>query len=452
MPSRHCPPLDIFIDWIYVVDLDQNVFRVYCRNDAYTWNNCGIQYFRLDNIPRWLFNLEPADDTSQDGKIYSIYPIATASVKNVPIEHWADNICDIPPPQRELCDLYRTLSPQQLRIPKAAIAPAWKTLQIQLLGQLVEYFLQSSHDVCPSPRSSPFVIRQLAYAVLCFTQSGASAGMKFQSTDAPHKVLYCRVRGGAQTPAWEPPDSNSYWIGNVFILLDQYIHDPESATAAVAKVVQLVTAVCASSKPEVKAVIFSIYCIIIVSIRRTPEGGLQISRTPELQLLCSDSAATALGSRDMKILRADMFATPGIEALIDLFASCAPQTPPPPQSFPANLPPELSQQIFRCADPCTQSALEASCRLFREIAAEYPRLGEWTLLKCTAGPEFVAFRSSTQSQHVVRLKPMSGRYKRFPSRMNVSGFEVGLWGRGVQLSLNLPLFNVRVVTVDKTGI
>lgn len=198
--------------------------------------------------------------------------------------------------------------------------------------------------------------------------------------------------------------------------------------------------------PEVHAVIFCIYCIIIVRVRQTPEGP-QVSHTYNLPLLCFGPVNDALGSTDMEILRGMLYRSPGIETLMDLFASCSSPFPPPLESCPANLPTELTQHIFRCADPNTESALEASCRLFRDIAAEYPRIGEWTLLKCTGPKDFTAFRSSTQSQHVARLKPMNGRYDLSSTGLRGDGFEVGLWDGGARIQLNLPLFWVEEVVV-----
>lgn len=62
MPCRDCPRLGTFIDWMYVIDLDQNVFRVNCQNDVDSSGDRVIKYFRLDNILQWLFELESAPE------------------------------------------------------------------------------------------------------------------------------------------------------------------------------------------------------------------------------------------------------------------------------------------------------------------------------------------------------------------------------------------------------
>lgn len=447
MPSRYCPELDTFIEWIYVIDLDQNILRVYAQNDPFMWDTCGIQYFRLDNIPRWLFDLEEIK-TDSEWRVCSVYPIITATEETVPLECWANYVRDIPKPKTELLDFYHSLSHQtKLSIAPAAHSPTWRRLQILLLGQFVEYFLRSFHDVCPSRKSSPFIVRQLAYAVLCLLQPGGTAGMKFHGTVAPHKLFYGWVRGGIQTPSWEPPDSDSYWLGNVLIVLDEHIYDHSDylapiSKAAIAKTVQLACAADTGSDPDVVAVIFSIHCIFIVKVHKTPDGPV-VSHTANLPLLsCIGDIGNALGALDMRILKRLKYSTVGIQALMSVFAS---RVPAQRQSGPANLPTELCQQIFQSADPKTQNALEGSCRLFRDIAAQHPRIGEWTLLKCSGDTNFIGIQSSTQSEHVVALRPMNGRHRSRRPNFDTSGFEVGLWGCDEKLQLNMQLFTIEEV-------
>lgn len=208
MPCRRCPTLDLYIEWMYIIDLDQNVFRVYGQYNPYTWDKCRIQYFRLDNIPRWLFELEATETVLEMDWICPAPPVITASINNVPAEYYADYLREIPTPDQELLGLFQTLSPRLGHyVPPAAYVPVWRQLQVQLLEQFVEYFLRSFHDVCPSRKSSPFIIRQLAFATLCILRSG---GMKFHITNSPRKLRLDTVRGGLQTPAWEPPDADSY--------------------------------------------------------------------------------------------------------------------------------------------------------------------------------------------------------------------------------------------------
>lgn len=441
MPCRLCPKLDLYIEWIYLIDLDQNVFRVYGRDDPYTWDCCGIQYFRLDNIPRWLFELQPIELDPNVERIYSVYPVITASPEILPGEHWANYLREIPTPDPELLELYQSLS---LRlggwVPVAAHIPVWRRLQVQLLEQFVEYFLRSFHDVCPSRKSSPFIIRQLAFATLCILRSGP---MKFHSTSSPRKLRLGTVRGGIQTPAWEPPDADSYWLDNVLVLLNEHIHDKKSQPsptiqAAIAKAVQLASA--ADSSSDVTAIIFSIYCIVIVNIKHMPHGP-EVSHSFNIPLFSFCDVDDAFGSEDMRILRATQFLTFGVQILLDVF-SAHPVLPRSPSGRSSHaLPTELCQQIFRCADPTVQTGLEASCRLFREIAMEYPRIGEWTLLKCSGKREFIALRSSTNTEHVVQLKPIRAP----PRGANTTAFELSLEGCGERLYLNMPPFVVSVV-------
>lgn len=449
MPTRICPVLDRYIEWIYIIDLDQNVFRVLARDDSYTWDNCRIQYFRLDNIPRWLFELGPISRNPEEEVIHTIYPLMTATTSNVPAEHWADYLRQIPTPDPELLELFQTFSPRpSLRIQPIAHFPAWRQLQLQLLEQFVEYFLCSFHDVCPSRKSSPFIIRQLAFAVLCILRP---AGMKFQSTNNHRKICQGAIRKGLQIPSWEPPAADSYWLDNILIVLNEHIYDYQGSPsptiqAAIAKAVQLATAADISS--DITAIIFSIYCIVVVKIHPTPDGP-EVSYTPQIPLFSFHHIDDALGMQDMCYVRELQYSTPGTEALMDLFSA----NRPPRQSASVVLsrpllPIELCEQMFRSTDPTAQSDLEASCRLFRDMATEYPRIGEWMLLKCTGRRRFIALRSSTSTAHTVVLKPISAP----PMGGTVTAFEIGLQGcSGTRLQVNMPLLMVHEVAVVKAS-
>lgn len=438
MPCRKSPRIDLWIQWIYVIDLDQNVFRVSHRNQLGGPEQSGTQYFRLANIPRWLFERDMVSGYEPERRAGN--DIMAASEANVPAEHWAYDPRDVTVPEPALLELYQNFLVQPLpvfSVPPAAHIPTWRRLQLQLLKQFVEYFLPSFRDVSWPRKSSPFVFRQLAYAVLLFTRS---TRMKFRHLDSPHQI-YCRIGNRSersQTPSWEPPNTDNYWLDGVLIVLDEYISftngQPTAMTkTTIAKAVQLAGTMC-----DTVAVIFSVHSIVVVNIHQTPQGP-EVSHSKDLPLL-------GFGSFDkkcMKGLKKVMYATPGIVALLDLFSS-RPLEPPlsARETRPWNMPNEICQQIFRCADPTTQCALERSCGVFRDIAIEYPRIGEWTLLKCSEGTGFVAFRGSTQSQYYVALGAMpqgpQGAIREYP--LKGEGFEVGLWGDGAKFELNmLPL-------------
>lgn len=356
---------------------------------------------------------------------------------------WAPSQLAFTAPDPELLELYASLSPRQAPpfFPTAHNATQ-RRLQLLLLKEFVEHFLPSFQDSCSARNRSPFVVRQLAYAILCLTRSHA----KFHATNAPHKLLREGVPWGIQTPTWEPPSMDNYWLGDVLIVLSEHIQHTEVLHAAIAKAVQLA---CAVGGPfDTVAVIFSVRCIAIANIRRTPCGQVAVSHSPTLPLLSFDDTVDAFGKEAMEALRNIKYNTPGIQTLLELFCSARPVSPPPLSRL-QNLPTEICQHLFRGADPAVQGILEQSCRLFREIANEYPRVGSWSLLRCCGEGGFIGVRGASEENRVVALEVlvfdaawMQGERWMMPE---VRAYEVVLWNGGRKLMLNMPLLLVRDV-------
>lgn len=448
MPSRSYPRIGNWVEWIYVIDLDQNVFHLAGKNDGRENSvQGGSPDFRLDHIPRWFFGPEWA---TADLDRESPNPLMTGSALNVPVEYWADYVRDIPVPKPELLQLYRKFSPQPVpvfSIPPAAHLPAWRRLQLQLLQKLAKYFLRSFHDACSFRNRSPFVLRQLAHAVLGLTRGAAT--MKFHSTNTPHKRLHRNIRWGIQTPNWEPPSTDSYWLSGVLILLDENIRHSAARPAAIVRAVQL--ACPTHDSPDAVAVIFSIRWIVIVNIHQTPQGP-KVSHSGDLPLFDFGNLNGAPGREYLDLMEDVECDTLGIQALMDLF-SARPPVLRPPACHPRNLPTEICEQIFRCADPTSQCMLEQSCLLFREIARQYPRIGGWTLINCTGNDNFIGLQGSSQSKKVVQLEDLIIDPKTIEKdqvlKGESSGCEVGLWGDdGVKFRLNLPLLFIQEVKVS----
>lgn len=442
LPSRILPQDLLTVQWIYVIDLDQNVFRIYHKNHCVNTDR-SAQYFRLDNIPRWLFELDPLPAAGKDDPM--THPVMTATPATVPVEHWAYILRQIPRQiptvKPELLELYRSFSPDKYPpfcVPPGPNIPTWKCLQLQLLHRFLEFFRYSLVDIHLSSGCSNFVRRQLSYAILSHMRH---TGMKFNSTDVRYMVYFGHISPEVRTPSWEPPTTDSYWFGDVLILLTEHIYFFEgqptiSTKAEIATVVQLATT---HSSLDTVAILFDISRIVIVNIHHTPHG-LQVSHSHCLPLVDISGRATGFGT-DIRRLTTTRYGSPGIEALMNLFSS-RPQFPPSaiPVARPGNLPIELCEQIFRYADHEVQCELERTCGVFRYIATLYPQIGEWTLVRCTGDNNFVARRGSSQSMHEVRIDGVwKVRGRNTPGR---SGFEVGLCGAGEMLKLNVPLLNV----------
>lgn len=397
MPSRVCPVNDLLIEWIYVVDLDLNVFRVSDReNDNPLKPGAeGTQYFRLDNIPRYLFTPEKGEANGAPR-----YPVMS---EPIPAEHFATNIDGVTEPDLALYDSGAPPPEATFPLPSRERSSTWRQLQLELIREFVQYFVHSFHDSCPSRTSSPFVFRQIAYAVLCLT---SRAGMKFHRSTTVHLLYAEELEPMVRTPWWEPPDTDTYWLGDILIVLDQHlcVSAPcRNTNAAIARAVQLAPAT------PTTAVIFSVHAVLLVHI----VPGEPIRHTAALPLFTLDPTAPPFTPEAVAHLDNIAYATPGVLALLDLFTTHA-RIPHFPGVSPALLPAELWYMVFHAADKATQEGLEASCRFFRALAVEYPRLGGRTLFKW--GPD----------------DALQG------GALDGCGWQVGLWGRE-KVCLNMPL-------------
>lgn len=120
----------------------------------------------------WTTSLDGFSSWSRSAKVGNGgYPVITASLADLPDEYWANYLSELPEPTPELLDSYQSLSPTRtFLVPHTADLPAWRRVQTYLLVQMIEYVLRS---VRPSPKSSPFIIRKLACAVLYLLPSTA---------------------------------------------------------------------------------------------------------------------------------------------------------------------------------------------------------------------------------------------------------------------------------------
>lgn len=134
IPSRVCPINFTFMEWIHVIDLELNVFRVstYDNDTPREPGKYRTQYFRLDNIPR-----EP-EAVSATGHTYLIM------IGTVVAEHNVHHLFEIPAPDPLLLELYQSLSPAptpSFVLPSGDRKSPWHKLQLGLPGEFVKYFV-----------------------------------------------------------------------------------------------------------------------------------------------------------------------------------------------------------------------------------------------------------------------------------------------------------------------
>lgn len=381
--------------WIYVIDLDLDVFRVcYRARDAPPApGHRDTQYFRLDNIPRELFQYQMVSLG------YSIMGV------DVPPEYCANHLSDAPPPNTTLLALYASFSPPPAATFSVPVRPrrfSWHNVQLLLVKHFVDTFAYSCRDACPSPTSSPFVFQQIAYAILSIT---STVGLKFY-----RRTSLGTVDPVLRTPCWEPSNTDIYYLGDVLIVLDWHLRagEPSGNThASIARAVQVATEL-----PRV-AVVFSMHAVVVVNIAI---GGI-ITHTPVLPLFTLDDAHEPFDSLAMAALTEIGYATPGILALLDLF-TVYPRVTSGIGAVPPALPTEVWRMVFRRADEKTQAVLEECCRFFRVLAGENPRIGGGTVVSWRE-QGFLWVGAKDDTECVVNMMEME---------KGEEGWDVVVWG------------------------
>lgn len=447
-PSVKFPELIGWMDYMYTVDLDSDSLIITACDDHYDSQSHGHMVYRLDNIPRWIFDLpmidghkkppEGDDEDEEYEQQYEEYRLSESRYETdvhpvmrsegVAKEHW-NAYRPTPPPDPEMLELYSQFSPQRVPVEPKDIPErdlVWRKFQLLLLTHFFEHFLGVLRAIScfrRLGRNIP-VFYQMAFAILCLAQG---KNMKFRNENSLYKVLI----GGNEdaTPTWDPPKEDHYWLGKILIVLEPRLESEKHRHAAVGKVIKFASAQL-QEKSDVRAVIFAIEWVVLVNINHTTQGLPQVTYSPTLPFLTVDMIQY---SRPM---RPPGFPTTGVVALLDVFSVPSPQ----PASYPFAT--EISQQIFRSANPDTQRALECSCRLFHIMAQEYPRVGDWILLSHIEGSEsqFVAVSDSTGKKQAIKIESKRPRHAGIGG-----GLELILWSGGKKLVLEMPLYNITVV-------
>lgn len=247
-PSVKYPELIGWMDYMYIVDLDSDSLTITACDDHYDSQSHGHIVYRLDNIPRWIFDLpmidghkEPpeGDDEDEEYGEYEEYRLSESRYETdvhpvmrsegVADEHW-DAYRPTPTPDPEMLELYSQFSPQRVPVELKDIPErdlVWRKFQLLLLTHFVEHFLGVLRAVscfgrlgCNIP-----VFYQMAFAILCLAQG---KNMKFQNENSLYKVLI----GGNEdaTPTWDPPKEDHYWLGKILIVLEPRL-ESEKASA-----------------------------------------------------------------------------------------------------------------------------------------------------------------------------------------------------------------------------
>lgn len=174
-----------------------------------------------------------------------------------------------------------------------------------------------------------------------------------------------------------------------------------STQASLARAVQLAPAT---------PVIFSVHAAVLVHIA----ADCHITHTPALPLFTLDRAAAPFTPQALAALSRISYATPGVLALLDVFATHPHILVHAAAAVPPILPTDLWRAVFQHAEQATQDMLEGACTFFKALAVEYLRLGGRVLVRWRGG-RFVCAGGG-----VVEVKGTEEGVG--------EGWEVGAWG------------------------
>lgn len=418
-PCYDEPVGDVHIQWIYIVDLDNNSFVV---RSGTGWN----REFKLENPPRSLF------EHDGESEIF-IMPISLRYLYGAApvIGHDLNGLARFTEfaPRKYVVEV-----PKESHFDAGIILDAWKPLSQLLLQNFLERYLGCFKNLAKAKNTSIFAstgldgktatayqFKQLAYGILNLCDPVGR--IKFRPK---HRVAHSPVV--PSVPPWECPDGNIMWMGNVLIILEARINVEEFLHAAIGKAIDHVR------RSHVRiggiygtAVIFSIQALVIVNIKYPDDNAGKPSITFS-QTLPVITPSECSWTRCFGGLHAQP--TEGLAALIDVFARHS-------ESYllPHGLPVEICDEIYQLCDLETRGALARSCRAFRAILDPYPRIDGWDLIHTWnhGNVGFVARQNGSLEKSVVSLEE-----SKYPG----AGCEMGLFRGGHLITLNLPHLEV----------
>lgn len=434
-PSHKEPQGNIHIEWVYILDLDNNCFTV-CQGS--NWS----RKFKMENPPRYLFekNIAKKELLVMPIPLEYLYTTTTASTTST-----ASTASATPATGHDIVNLaqFTTFAPRLVTIEVSeeshfkagACLDSWKPLSQLLLEKFLERYITTFKDLA-SPKSQAifastgldhftdtgYRFRQLAYGILNLCDSAGR--IKFR-----RGRCYNRTGGkepSTDPPSWECPTSNVLWMGEVLVILEPRIAIEEFLHAAIGKAIDLVRrSRVTTGGIRGTAVIFSLQALVIVRVRYADDSacGPDISYSQSLPVITPSECSW---TRCFGGLRATP--TAGLVALLDVFARQSKS-----YALPAGLPVEICTQIYGLCHNATRKSLAESCHAFWAIVSTYPQIDGWELIHSWnhGNVGFLARRGGPgMAKSVVSLEECSfGNY----------GFLVGLFNGRHRIDLDLPL-------------
>ncbi len=259
---------DLFIEWIYVIDLDREIFSV----------DHGA-HFRMGHIPRpgWMYALAKTDNGRRLLLPDLLPESATTSL-----------VVRSDPPDVELLRLYKELNieivtskgingfhPTQRHEPLfcARIFQIFQRAQTQVLAHLLLGW-----------KPDDFAFRETVFTILCLAsgrpnvsleedvrvandEAHGSANLMNKTNDDVEPEFVAHMGVGShlnENPAGSAPKSSIYWFEGILVHLVARLDNPDIVPESVARVVQRARESC--SQQSVDAVLISIAHIVLVRV------------------------------------------------------------------------------------------------------------------------------------------------------------------------------------------
>lgn len=278
IPSLLAPLNDLFMEWIYIVDLDREVFSV--NNGA---------HFKLDQVPHidWIKSLTRGslgDQISVPGTI----PLEVITSLVAERTFQTTNL------SQRLSDLDNDTPSHKVVIPKGIEDIPWRQRHGPILrGLIFHSWSNATEDTLSAsllqfnPEDFPF--REIAYAVLCLAAGGRNASIVSTKKARSNGVFGFMHGGSGRTPDSEfisilasgahlqgstpgsSPDATIYWLENVLVVLTAQLYLPGAADEGIERIVHYCNE--AHSTEYVNAVLMSIEHVILVHV--SPGGKVQ---------------------------------------------------------------------------------------------------------------------------------------------------------------------------------
>lgn len=418
-PSTEEPQGDLYIEWVYIVDLDNNCFTV---KSGSGWS----RVFKLENLPRNLFEeyLSEEEVLTMPISLENLYitsppTIGYDAAHLARFARHAPHLSKVDVPQEET---HFTAS-EDLN--------SWKPLTQLLLELFLERYITFFKELVRPENQAIFDSTGLdGYTAATHLYKQLAFGI-INLCDSPRRIKFrkgsCRYKTPGkhdqpQRPRWECPQKNSTWMDEVLVILEPRIAVQEFLHAAIGKAIDLLGRQrTGTTKASGMAVIFSIQALVIVAMNYDNLGEPDITYSQTLPVITPSECSWY---RCFGGLRTDPPA--GLAALIDAFARQRDS-----YSLPAGLPFEICAKIYKLSRRATRKSLAASCRVFRVIETECPRIGKWELLHTWnhGNVGFVASAGPGLTNSVVSLEEC---------RFRGTGFCVGLFRGGYHIDLDLP--------------